>query len=63
MYTVKYVSPSEALSIIELVTAFLYTAVHTPTYLLKHLAEEAPRLRDVEAVFITVYGDIYINQP
>ncbi|HNP24405.1 MAG TPA: acetyl-CoA hydrolase/transferase C-terminal domain-containing protein [Panacibacter sp.] len=65
MYTpVKYVSPSEALSIIESGNRiFIHGSAHTPTYLLKHLAEEAPRLRDVEAVFITVYGDIYINQP
>lgn len=61
---VKYVSPKEALSLIESNhRIFIHGSAHTPTYLLKHLAEEAPRLRNVEAVFITVFGDIHINRP
>lgn len=31
--------------------------------MLKHLAQEAPRLQDVELVSITVYGDIFVDKP
>jgi len=31
--------------------------------LLRHLAQEAPRLHDVEIVSITVYGDVYVDKP
>ncbi|HEU4901850.1 MAG TPA: acetyl-CoA hydrolase/transferase C-terminal domain-containing protein, partial [Flavisolibacter sp.] len=35
----------------------------TPTCLLRELAQQAPRLADVELVFITVYGDIHVDKP
>ena len=31
--------------------------------MLRHLAQEAPRLHDVEIVSITVYGDVYVDKP
>jgi acyl-CoA hydrolase len=42
---------------------FIQGSAHTPTYLLKHLALEAPRLQNVEIVSISVYGDIFIDKP
>jgi acyl-CoA hydrolase len=61
---VKYVSPKEALSVIQSnQRIFLHGSAHTPTYLLKHLALEAPRLKNVEIVSISVYGDLQIDKP
>lgn len=61
---IHYVSPKEALSVIQSnQRVFIHGSAHTPTYLLKHLAEEAYRLRDVEIVSISVYGDLYVNKP
>ena len=61
---VHYVSPREALSLIQSnQRIYVHGSSHTPTYLLKHLAQEAPRLKNVEIVFISVYGDIFIDKP
>lgn len=61
---VTYVSPQQALSVIESNNRiFVQGSAHTPSYLLKHLAAEAYRLQNVEMVSITVYGDIHINKP
>lgn len=62
--TANYVSPKQALSIIQSnQRVFIHGSAHTPTYLLKHLPEEAYRLKDVEIVSISVYGDLYIDKP
>src|SRR6476646_604055 len=62
--TVEYVSPEKALSFIESNNrVFIQGSAHTPSFLLKHLAQEAHRLYNVEVVSITVYGDIHINKP
>jgi len=62
--TVNYVSPQDALSVIQSgQRVFIHGSAHTPTYLLKHLANEASRLHNVEIVFISVYGDLYIDKP
>ncbi|QEC66465.1 acetyl-CoA hydrolase/transferase family protein [Panacibacter ginsenosidivorans] len=62
--TVEYVSPEKALSFIESNNrVFIQGSAHTPSFLLKHLAQEAHRLQNVEVVSITVYGDIHINKP
>ena len=62
--TVNYVSPQQALSVIQSgKRVFIHGSAHTPTYLLKHLANEASRLHNVEIVFISVYGDLYIDKP
>jgi acyl-CoA hydrolase len=61
---ISYVSPQEALSCIQSGNRiFVHGSAQTPTYLLKHLAQEAPRLQDVELVSITVYGDVYVDKP
>ncbi|RYZ19512.1 MAG: acetyl-CoA hydrolase/transferase family protein [Chitinophagaceae bacterium] len=61
---VRYQSPAEALSIVQSgQRVFVQGSAQTPTCLLRALAAEAPRLRDVELVFITVYGDVHVNRP
>jgi acyl-CoA hydrolase len=61
---ISYVSPQEALACIQSGNrVFVHGSAQTPTYLLKHLAQEAPRLQDVELVSITVYGDVYVDKP
>lgn len=61
---ISYVSPQEALSCIQSGNRlFIHGSAQTPTYLLKHLAQEAPRLQDVELVSITVYGDVFVDKP
>ncbi len=60
----SYQSPQQALSVIQSgMRLFVHGSAQTPLFLLKALAKEAPRLRDVELVFITVQGDIEIDQP
>jgi acyl-CoA hydrolase len=61
---VHYVSPKEALSVIQSnQRIYIHGSAHTPTFLLKHLAAEAPRLRNVEIVSISVYGDLFVDKP
>lgn len=61
---VRYVSPEEALSVIESnQRIYIHGSAHTPTFLLKHLAKEAARLQNVEIVSISVYGNLYIDKP
>jgi acyl-CoA hydrolase len=61
---VNYVSPQQALAHIQSGNrVYIHGSAHTPTYMLHHLAAEAPRLRDVEVVSISVYGDIEICKP
>lgn len=60
----QYVTPAEALSIIQSnYRVFIHGSAQTPTFLLKHLVNEAPRLRNVEIVSISVYGDMYVDKP
>jgi acyl-CoA hydrolase len=60
----KYVSATEALSIIKSNTrVFIHGSVCTPIYLLHELAKESHRLKDVELVSITLKGDIEIDKP
>lgn len=61
---VVYKSAEEALSIIQSGNrVFVQGSAQTPTCLLRALAKQAPRLSDVELVFITVYGDIHVDKP
>ncbi len=61
---VKYVSPEEALSVIQSGhRVFVQGSAQTPTYLMHALARQKDRLRDVELVFITIKGDIEIDKP
>lgn len=62
--TIAYKTAEEALSIIQSGNrVFVQGSAQTPTCLLRALAAQAPRLSDVEMVFITVYGDIYVDDP
>lgn len=59
----NYVQPKEALSVIQSnQRIFIQGSAHTPTFLLKHLAQEAYRLENVEVVCISVYGDLEIDK-
>lgn len=61
---IVYKSAEEALSIIQSGNrVFVQGSAQTPTCLLRELAGQAPRLTDVELVFITVYGDIHVDKP
>ncbi|WP_428664626.1 acetyl-CoA hydrolase/transferase family protein [Runella sp.] len=61
---ISYVSPQEALSCIQSGNrVFVQGSAQTPSFLLKHLAAESPRLQDVEVVSITVYGDVFVDKP
>ena len=63
-YLVNYASVKHALSYIQSnQRVFVHGSAHTPTYLLKYLAEEAYRLKDVEIVSISVYEDLIIDKP
>ena len=60
----NYVPAAEALSIIESgQRVFIHGGVCTPTYLIKKLAKESDRLKNVELVSITLKGDIEIAKP
>ncbi len=60
----NYVTPKEALSIIESNTrVFIHGSVCTPIFLLQELAKESDRLQHVELVSITLKGDLEIIKP
>ncbi len=59
-----YISPEEALSVIKSGDrVYIHGSACTPTFLLQNLAERAGELRDVELVFISVYGDVFVDRP
>ncbi len=59
-----YVSAEEALQIIQSgQRVFVHGSACTPLFLLRKLAEQAPRLKDVELVFISIYGEIEVEKP
>ncbi|MBP7184346.1 MAG: acetyl-CoA hydrolase/transferase family protein [Saprospiraceae bacterium] len=61
---IKYVSAAEALSVVKSGNRlFVHGSAMTPLFLLKELSKESYRLQDVELVFITVQGDITVDQP
>lgn len=61
---IEYKSAEEALNIIQSGNrVFVHGSSQTPTCLLKALTKHAPRLRDVELVFVTVFGDIHVDRP
>ncbi len=62
--TPKYVSAEEALSMIQSnQRLFIHGSACTPLYLMRKLAEQANRLRNVELTFITVLGDLEVQKP
>jgi len=61
---VNYVSAKEALSVIQSnQRVFMQGSACTPLHLMRELAKESDRLRDVEMVSITVFGDIEVDKP
>jgi acyl-CoA hydrolase len=61
---IYYVSPQEALAYIQSDhRVFIQGSAQTPTYMLEHLAKEAHRLRNVEIVSISVYGEMHVDKP
>src|SRR4030095_15572144 len=59
-----YKTTDEAVSIIKSGDrVYVHGSAQTPTCLLKAVARQSNRLKDVEFVFITVYGDIHIDKP
>lgn len=61
---IKYSTPEEALSVIKSGDrVFMHGSAQTPVFLINELAKQANRLRDVEIVSISVYGDLEIAKP
>ncbi|MBL7741105.1 MAG: acetyl-CoA hydrolase/transferase family protein [Chitinophagaceae bacterium] len=61
---VVYTPAEDALSIVESGNRlFVQGSAQTPTCLLKALAKHAVRLRNVEIVSITMYGDVQLDKP
>lgn len=59
---VSYLSADEALQIIKSGDrVFVHGSAQTPTNMLRHLAGHVNRLRDVELVFISVLGEVYVD--
>lgn len=61
---IVYKTAEEALSVITSGNrVYVHGSAQTPTHLLKALEAQSHRLKDVELVFITVYGDICVDKP
>jgi acyl-CoA hydrolase len=61
---IVFKTPEEALDIIQSGNrVFVQGSAQTPTCLLRALAKQAYRLKDVELVFISIYGDIHVDKP
>ena len=61
---ILYKSAEEALSIIQSGNRiYIHGSAQTPTFLLKALTSHASRLKNVELVSISVYGDIQVDKP
>lgn len=61
---IEFKTPDEALNIIQSGNrVFIQGSAQTPTCMLRALEKQAYRLKDVELVFISVYGDIHVDKP
>jgi len=59
-----YVTAEEALQIVQSGhRVYIHGSACTPIFMLHQLALQAPRLKDVELVFISMYGDIEVDKP
>ncbi len=59
-----YVSAEEALSVIKSgQRVYIHGSACTPTNLLRLLAARKNELRDVELVFISLYGEVFVDSP
>ncbi len=60
----NYVSAEQALQVIQSgQRVFVHGSACTPIYMLQKLAEQAPRLRNVELLSISLYGDVMLDKP
>lgn len=56
--------PTEALQLIKSGDrVFIHGSAQTPTNMLRHLSMQTDRLKDVELVFISVLGEIFVDKP
>ncbi len=61
---IVYKTAEEAVSIIQSGNrVYVHGSAQTPVCLLKEMGKQAKRLKDVELVFISVYGDIEVTKP
>src|SRR6266508_2017491 len=61
---IVYKTAEEAISIIQPGNrVYIHGSAQTPVCLIKELARQAKRLKNIEFVFISVYGDIEITKP
>ncbi|HET9747301.1 MAG TPA: acetyl-CoA hydrolase/transferase C-terminal domain-containing protein [Chitinophagaceae bacterium] len=61
---IVYKSAEEALAVVQPGNRiYLHGSAQTPTFLLRALKDHAYRLKDVELVSITVYGDLQVDKP
>lgn len=59
-----YKSAEDALAVVQSGNrVYIQGSAQTPVFLLKELAKQSHRLRNVELVFISVYGEIELNKP
>ncbi len=61
---IRYVSAEQALGVIQSGhRVFVHGSACTPLHLMRELAKQSDRLRNVELVFITVQGEIEVEKP
>lgn len=61
---IHYVSAADALAVIQSGhRVFVHGSAQTPSFLMRELAAQKHRLRDVELVNISVYGDMVVDKP
>ncbi|MCC6462305.1 MAG: acetyl-CoA hydrolase/transferase family protein [Saprospiraceae bacterium] len=61
---IQFVSAEEALSVIQSGhRVYIHGSACTPTHLLRHLAARKNELRKVELVFISLYGEVFVDHP
>jgi len=62
--SIVYKTAEEAVSIIQPGNrVYIHGSAQTPLCLIKELAKQAKRLKNIELVFISVYGDIEVTKP
>jgi acyl-CoA hydrolase len=60
----QYVTAEEALQVIQSENrVYIHGSGCTPLFMLHKLAEQAPRLKNVELVSISMYGDVMLDRP
>lgn len=61
---IRYQSAEEALQLIKSSQrVFIHGSAQTPTFMLEQLSKQADRLKDVELVFISILGEVFVDKP